>query len=79
MIFDVDGVLTDGRLWYGADGARSSLPFARRPRREDARRSGVRCAISRAQVSAVASARRELGIEHVLQGIADKREDFRAC
>ena len=78
MIFDVDGVLTDGALWYG-------------PRGETLKRfhafdghgmkmlaaAGVPCAIlSSRRSKAVALRAAELGIEHVMQGAADKLAAF---
>jgi 3-deoxy-D-manno-octulosonate 8-phosphate phosphatase (KDO 8-P phosphatase) len=78
MIFDVDGVLTDGTLLYG-------------PRGEELKRfsahdghgikmlaaSGVVCALlSGRRSAAVATRAAELGIETVLQGVEDKLEIF---
>ena len=78
MIFDVDGVLTDGALWYG-------------PRGEELKRfnahdghgmkmlaaSGVPCAILSARRSkAVALRAAELGVKHVMLGVADKLREF---
>ena len=67
MIFDVDGVLTDGRLWYGADGREiksfHSLDGHGVKMLAD---SGIRCAIlSGRKSSAVAKRARELGIKLV--------------
>jgi 3-deoxy-D-manno-octulosonate 8-phosphate phosphatase (KDO 8-P phosphatase) len=78
MIFDVDGVLTDGRLWYGPageelkafhsfDGHGMKMLSA----------GGVACAVlSGRRSSAVAVRCAELGVEHVLQGIGDKLPAF---
>ena len=78
MIFDVDGVLTDGTLWYGArgealkafsahDGHGIKLLAA----------SGVPCAILSGRRSpAVAVRARELGIKRVFQGVDDKLSVF---
>jgi 3-deoxy-D-manno-octulosonate 8-phosphate phosphatase (KDO 8-P phosphatase) len=78
MIFDVDGVLTDGRLWYGAageelkafhsfDGHGIKLLAA----------GGVACAVLSGRRSAAVAVRcGELGIGHVLQGIDDKLAAF---
>jgi len=78
MVFDVDGVLTDGRLWYGADGKELKSFHA-----FDGHgvkmliESGVRCAILSGRKSpAVAVRAKELGIGLVRQGIAAKREAF---
>jgi 3-deoxy-D-manno-octulosonate 8-phosphate phosphatase (KDO 8-P phosphatase) len=78
MIFDVDGVLTDGRLWYTAEGKelKSFHAFDGHGMKMLAD-AGVRCAIlSGRKSSAVAARARELGIDLVRQGIGDKREEF---
>jgi 3-deoxy-D-manno-octulosonate 8-phosphate phosphatase (KDO 8-P phosphatase) len=78
MVFDVDGVLTDGTLWYGPggealkgfhafDGHGLKLLAA----------SGVACALLSGRSSAAVSARAaELEITHVLQGIDDKYKEY---
>ena len=78
MVFDVDGVLTDGRLWYASDGAEHKSFHA-----QDGHgvkmlvESGVRCAILSGRSSeTVAKRAREMGVELVRQGIARKREEF---
>ena len=78
MVFDVDGVLTDGRLWYG-------------PRGEELKAfhvhdglgvqlladGGIGAALLSGRRSpAVAQRAAELGLEHVLQGVADKGPAF---
>jgi len=80
MIFDVDGVLTDGSLWYGANGEELKAFHA-----FDGHgvkmlgESGVRLALLTGRKSpAVAARARELGIEHVLQGIEEKRGAYEA-
>jgi 3-deoxy-D-manno-octulosonate 8-phosphate phosphatase (KDO 8-P phosphatase) len=80
MVFDVDGVLTDGRLWYG-------------PRGEELKafhsldghgvklllQGGIAAAILSGRSSpAVALRAAELGIVHVLQGVEHKRPAFAA-
>src|SRR5262252_2269032 len=78
MIFDVDGVLTDGRLWYTADGRelKSFHSFDGHGVKMLVE-SGVRCAILSGRKSvAVAKRAREIGIDLVRQGIARKREEF---
>jgi 3-deoxy-D-manno-octulosonate 8-phosphate phosphatase (KDO 8-P phosphatase) len=78
MIFDVDGVLTDGRLWYGPAGEelKAFHSFDGHGIKMLAA-SGVACAVlSGRRSSAVAARCAELGIEHVLQGIEDKRAAF---
>jgi 3-deoxy-D-manno-octulosonate 8-phosphate phosphatase (KDO 8-P phosphatase) len=78
MVFDVDGVLTDGRLWYTADGKEmKSFHSFDGHGVKMLGESGVRCAIlSGRKSTAVAVRAKELGISPVLQGIAAKREAF---
>jgi 3-deoxy-D-manno-octulosonate 8-phosphate phosphatase (KDO 8-P phosphatase) len=74
LVLDVDGVLTDGGLWFG-------------PRGESLKRfhvrdghgikliaaDGIQVAVISGRRSAAVTARcRELGIRHVVQGIRDK-------
>ncbi|MEO6065159.1 MAG: HAD hydrolase family protein, partial [Lysobacterales bacterium] len=72
--FDVDGVLTDGRLWYGADG--ESLKAFHVHDGLGLRMlgaAGIEVAIVTARRSAAVTARMaDLGIERVYQGVADK-------
>ena len=80
MIFDVDGVLTDGRLWYGPAGEelKAFHSFDGHGMKMLAA-SGIACAVlSGRRSSAVAARCAELGIEHVLQGIEDKLEAYDA-
>lgn len=74
MVFDVDGILTDGSLWYGEHGE-SVKPFnaldghGLRLLREQ----GIRVAWVSGRKSAITARRAaELGISPVLQGIHDK-------
>ncbi len=80
MIFDVDGVLTDGRLWYGPAG--ETLKAFHTLDGHGIRmlaQSGVLPAIlSGRRSQAVAQRAAELGIGHVLQGIDDKRSAYAA-
>jgi 3-deoxy-D-manno-octulosonate 8-phosphate phosphatase (KDO 8-P phosphatase) len=78
MIFDVDGVLTDGRLWYGADGEALKVFHAFDGHgMKMLAASGVPCALLSGRRSGAVSARAaELGIEHVLQGIENKYEAY---
>ncbi len=78
MIFDVDGVLTDGRLWYGPAGEELKVfhSFDGHGLKMLAA-SGVPCALlSGRRSGAVAARAAELGIAHVLQGIEDKKKEF---
>ncbi|MBI1943756.1 MAG: HAD hydrolase family protein [Betaproteobacteria bacterium] len=80
MLFDVDGVLTDGRLWYGPSGevlkafsAIDGLGIRL------LLQTGVTVALLSGRDSpAVAARAAELGIVHVLQGAEDKRAAFEA-
>ncbi len=74
-VFDVDGVLTDGRLHYSEDGNESKSFHTRDG-------LGIKALISQGIVVSVITARQsaivarrmqELGIEHYLQGCRDKR------
>ena len=78
MVFDVDGVLTDGTLWYGREGEelKGFHAFDGHGLKMLAA-SGVACALLSGRSSAAVAARAtELGIAHVLQGIEDKRHAF---
>ena len=78
MLFDVDGVLTDGRLWYGPSGEELKVFSAL-----DGHgiklllQSGVTVALLSGRKSKAVSARAaELGIAETMQGIEDKRAAF---
>jgi 3-deoxy-D-manno-octulosonate 8-phosphate phosphatase (KDO 8-P phosphatase) len=78
MIFDVDGVLTDGSLHYDANGE-STKTF----NVLDGfgilllQRAGISTAIITARKSEIVAKRAaDLGIEHVFQGSHDKRAGF---
>jgi 3-deoxy-D-manno-octulosonate 8-phosphate phosphatase, YrbI family len=74
-VFDVDGTLTDGRLWYGEDGRETKVFHVHDGlglKRLQA--NGVEVAIITARIShPVALRAEELGIAHLYQGQADKR------
>jgi len=74
MIFDVDGVLTDGTLLYGPAGEELKAFFAHDGHGlKMLAASGVACALlSGRRCAAVTHRAAELGIEHVMQGIEDK-------
>jgi len=77
-IFDVDGVMTDGTLFIGAQGE-IAKPFNILDGHgfKMLQQAGVACAIISGRSSeAVAWRARELSIEHVVQGSADKVADF---
>jgi 3-deoxy-D-manno-octulosonate 8-phosphate phosphatase (KDO 8-P phosphatase) len=74
-VFDVDGTLTDGRLWYGEDGHETKVFHV-----HDGlglkllQANGVQVAIISARIShPVALRAEELDIAHVYQGQKDKR------
>jgi 3-deoxy-D-manno-octulosonate 8-phosphate phosphatase (KDO 8-P phosphatase) len=74
LVLDVDGVLTDGRLWIGPGGetvkafhVRDGVGIKALPA------AGITAAIISGRSSeSVAQRARELGIRHVRQGVADK-------
>jgi 3-deoxy-D-manno-octulosonate 8-phosphate phosphatase (KDO 8-P phosphatase) len=74
LVLDVDGVLTDGRLYYGPRGE-SLKVFDVRDGYGIVRLlgAGIAIAVISGRRSRMVSARcRELGIRHVHQGVADK-------
>jgi len=72
--FDVDGVLTDGRIVYSDAGHEIKAFHVQDGSAIKLLQShGVRCAVVTGRQSAVVTRRAgELGIEHVHQGVADK-------
>src|SRR3954469_17333044 len=80
MVFDVDGVLTDGKLWYGPSGEELKAFHSFDGQGiKMLTTSGVHAALLSGRTSpAVAARAAELGIEHVLQGISEKRHAFEA-
>jgi 3-deoxy-D-manno-octulosonate 8-phosphate phosphatase (KDO 8-P phosphatase) len=76
MVFDVDGVLTDGTLLYGPAGEEMKAFHAFDGHGiKMLAASGVACAlISGRRSAAVAVRAAELGIEHVFQAVEDKLE-----
>ena len=75
LALDVDGVLTDGRLYYGLQGEALKVFHVRDG-------AGLKQLCAAGMVVAVISGRRspmtrrrcrELGIRHVIQGVADKQ------
>ena len=74
VVFDIDGVLTDGRLWFGPDGEALKAFHVR-----DGHgirmliAAGVRVAVISGRRSAAVTERmRELGVTDVAQGVSDK-------
>ncbi len=80
LVLDVDGVLTDGRLYFGADGealkvfdVRDGLGV------KMLREAGIEVAILSSRSSPVVERRaKELGIAPVVQGATDKGAGFAA-
>ena len=74
LVFDVDGVLTDGRLYFSARGEELKAFNARDGAGiKCLMRAGVECAFLSGRESAVAAARAaELGVKHVVGGAKDK-------
>lgn len=76
LVLDVDGVLTDGRLWFGPQGE-SLKAFDVRDGHgiKCLQQAGVRVAvISGRRSEAVAARMQELGVRDVAQGVADKTQ-----
>ena len=80
MIFDVDGILTDGSLQYGAEGElikRFNVLDGHGMRL--LQQAGIITAIISARSSAIVARRAaDLGVAHVAQGVHDKRSAFEA-
>lgn len=79
-IFDVDGVLTDGRLFYGDDGQEYKAFNSRDGHgMKMLQNNGVAIGIITGRTSKVVEHRMaNLGIEHVYQGKAEKLPAFEA-
>lgn len=78
LVLDVDGVLTDGRLFFGADGEALKVFDVRDGHGiKLLREAGIEVAILSARRSPIVERRaRELGIGNVIQGAADKGAAF---
>lgn len=74
LALDVDGVLTDGRLWFGNNGEElKAFDIKDGLGIKLLQRAGVAVAIITGRRSELVARRaRELGIEHVIQGREDK-------
>lgn len=74
LVLDVDGVLTDGRLYFGAEGEALKVFHVRDGHGlKLLQAAGVQLAVVSGRRSAAVEARmRELGIPTVQQGVADK-------
>ncbi len=75
LALDVDGVLTDGRLYFSAQGeALKTFHVRDGAGLVQLRKAGIEIAIISGRNSEAVNIRmRELGIQHVHQGINDKR------
>jgi len=80
MVFDVDGVLTDGSLHFGADGEMiKTFNVLDGHGIKLLQQSGVTTAIISARQSALVARRAaDLGITHVQQGVHDKLSGYQA-
>jgi 3-deoxy-D-manno-octulosonate 8-phosphate phosphatase (KDO 8-P phosphatase) len=78
LLLDVDGVLTDGRLYFGANGEALKAFHVRDGHGiRQLLRAGIEVAIISGRRSrAVAARARELGIRHLAQGVEDKLAAF---
>ncbi len=78
MILDVDGVLTDGQLYFGGHGEVLKAFNVRDGHGiKLLRAAGVECAVLTARKSEIVAVRaRELGIDRVIQGASDKLAGF---
>jgi 3-deoxy-D-manno-octulosonate 8-phosphate phosphatase (KDO 8-P phosphatase) len=74
LVLDVDGVLTDGRLHYGPRGEQLKVFHVRDGHGiKQVARAGITVAIISGRTSAALLRRaKELGIQHVFQGVDDK-------
>lgn len=74
LVLDVDGVLTDGRLYYGPEGEELKVFHARDGAGlKQLAAAGITVAVISGRRSRMTRRRcRELGVRHVLQGVSDK-------
>jgi 3-deoxy-D-manno-octulosonate 8-phosphate phosphatase (KDO 8-P phosphatase) len=74
LILDVDGVMTDGRLYFGARGeALKSFHVRDGAGIKQVAQAGIEVAVISGRKSPMVTLRcRELGVEHVRQGAKDK-------
>ena len=80
MIFDVDGVMTDGKLYFGPDGeALKAFHVLDGAGIKALAAAGIATGVISGRQSPITLRRcAELGIQHVAQGIADKSAAFDA-
>lgn len=74
LVLDVDGVLTDGRLYFGAHGEALKVFHVRDGNGiVQLRRAGIAVVVISGRRSSMLARRcRELGVRHVYQGVRDK-------
>jgi 3-deoxy-D-manno-octulosonate 8-phosphate phosphatase (KDO 8-P phosphatase) len=74
LVLDVDGVLTDGRLYFGPRGEALKVFHVRDGHGiVQLRRAGLEVAVISGRRSRMVQARcRELGVRHLHQGVSDK-------
>ena len=77
-VFDVDGVLTDGKLWYAANGSEMKAFYAHDGiGMKRLLANGIEIAVITARMSHIVTERTaELGIVHVYQGQEKKLDCF---
>jgi 3-deoxy-D-manno-octulosonate 8-phosphate phosphatase (KDO 8-P phosphatase) len=75
LVLDVDGVLTDGRLWFGPSGEALKAFHVRDGHGiKQLHAAGIEVAVISGRTSAAVDARmRELGVRRVIQGAGDKQ------
>jgi 3-deoxy-D-manno-octulosonate 8-phosphate phosphatase (KDO 8-P phosphatase) len=80
MLFDVDGVLTDGRIWYGPQGeALKAFSVGDGQGPKLLAGAGIAVGVLSSRASAATERRcAELGLAHVMLGVEDKLAAFRA-
>jgi 3-deoxy-D-manno-octulosonate 8-phosphate phosphatase (KDO 8-P phosphatase) len=78
MIFDVDGVLTDGGLWFTAEGdTMKSFNSLDGHGLKLLREAGIATAIITGRKSGIVQVRaQEIRVNHLYQGVEDKRKAF---
>src|ERR1700682_1309151 len=78
LVLDVDGVLTDGRLYFGPRGEALKLFHVRDGHGiKQLDEAGIHVAVISGRSSKMVKVRcRELGVQHVYQGVRDKMAVF---